>query len=154
MFVLGMYLAPDGNNKDQVKYIHKNLTAWATSIISGVVQQNESWRSLNSTITQTMKHPLSAMTLNEEECKHIMQPIVKFGLAKDGISSTFHTSVRYGPRSLGGIILFDPSVIIGVRKMAFLINHYWKLNPNSPLLWSNLSNLKIEAGKWGRILEN
>ena len=58
---------------------------------------------------QTMKYPLSDMTLNKKEYKHIMKPIIKFGLTKAGISSILHTSVRYGPRSLGGIILFDPS---------------------------------------------
>ena len=35
-----------------------------------------------------MKDPLDAMTLNEKECKHIMQPIVNFGATKDVISST------------------------------------------------------------------
>ena len=44
-----------------------------------------------------MKYPIPAMTLNEKECKHIMQPIVKFGLAKAGIRSTLHTAVIYGP---------------------------------------------------------
>ena len=48
------------------------------------------------------------MTLNKKECKNIMQTIVKFGLAKAGISSTLHTAVRYGPRSLGDIEIFDP----------------------------------------------
>ena len=66
MFVLVMYLALYGNNKDQVKCMHKKATTWATSIIVGGVQQNESWKSLNSTIPQTMKYPLSAMTINKK----------------------------------------------------------------------------------------
>ena len=41
-----------------------------------------------------MKYTLSAMTLNEKECKNIMQPIVKFGLTKEGISINLHTEVR------------------------------------------------------------
>ena len=100
MFILGVYLAPDGNNKDQVKYMHKNPTSWAISIIVGGVQQNKSWKALKSATLQTMKYPLSDMTLNKKECKHIIQPIVNFGLTKAGISSTLHTVVRYGPRSL------------------------------------------------------
>ena len=28
IFMFGMYLAPDGNNKDQVKYMHKKATEW------------------------------------------------------------------------------------------------------------------------------
>ena len=33
MYMLGMYLAPDGNIKYKVKYMHKNLTDWETPII-------------------------------------------------------------------------------------------------------------------------
>ena len=66
MLLLVMYHAPDGNNKDQVKYMHKKATVWATSIREGDVQQNESWKAINSTILQTIKYPLSDMTLNKK----------------------------------------------------------------------------------------
>ena len=68
-----------------------------------------------------MKYPLSAMTLNKKQFKHTMQPIVKFGLTKAGISSTLHTAVRYELRSPGGSKLFKPFVIQGTCKIAFLI---------------------------------
>ena len=109
--MLGIYLATDGNNKDQIKYIHKKATSWANSIISGSVQQNKAWKYLNSTIPQTMKYRLPAMVLNEEECKHIMRHIVKFGLTKAGIGSTLHTAVIYGPWYLEDIGTFDPFLI-------------------------------------------
>ena len=101
-----------------------------------------------------MKYPLSDRTLNEEECKHIMQPIVKFKVTKYGISSTLHTAVRYGPWYLVGTGIFDLFVIQGAGRIDFLIEHYWKLTPYIPLLWANLSTLKLEAGEEGRILEN
>ena len=66
MFMLGMYLALYGNNKDKVKYMNKNSNVWETSIRAGGVQHNKSWKFLNLTIPQTMKKTLSAMTLNEE----------------------------------------------------------------------------------------
>ena len=61
-----------------------------------------------------MNYPLSDMKLNNKECKHIMQPFVKFGLNKAGISSTLHTAVTYGRRFLGGIGLFYPFFIQGI----------------------------------------
>ena len=89
-----MYLEPDVNKNYQVKYMHKKSTDWETSIRAGGVQQNKAWKALNSTTIQTIKYPLPAMTLNQEEFKHIMRPIVNFGLTKDGISSTLHRAVR------------------------------------------------------------
>ena len=63
MFMLGMYLEPDGNNKDQVKYMHKKETAWSTSVRAGGVQQNKGLKALNSATHQTMKYPLSDMKI-------------------------------------------------------------------------------------------
>ena len=71
-----------------------------------------------------MKYNFYAMTPNEKECKHTMRPFVKFGLNKAGMSITFHTSVIYGTRFLGGIGLFEPFVIQGARRITFLIEHY------------------------------
>ena len=99
MFTLGMYVAPDGNNKYQVKYMHKKATTWATSIRVGGVQQNNVWKALNATIPKKVKYPLSDMKLNDNEFKHIMQPIVKFGLNKADTSSTLHT--YYYSRQIG-----------------------------------------------------
>ena len=83
-----------------------------------------------------------------------MQPIVKFGLTKNGISSTLHIVVRYGPRYHGGIILFDPFVIQGTGIIDFLIKSYWNSTPNRPLLSHNLSTLQLYTGKGGHTLEN
>ena len=80
-----------------------------------------------------------------------MQHIVKFGLTKTGIRSTLHTAVRYGPHYIEGIGIFYPLVIQETDRIAFLIEHYWKSNPSSPLLRSNLATLQLEAGRGGRI---
>ena len=83
-----------------------------------------------------------------------MRPIVKFGLTKAGISSNLHTAVRYGPQSIGGIGLFEPFMIQGSGRMAFLIKHCWKPTPSSPFLCANLSTLQLEAVRGRHTLEN
>ena len=62
--MLVMYVAPDGNNNDQVKYMQKNSTSWKTAIRAGGVQQNKAWKSLNSSIPQTTKYSLFSIKLN------------------------------------------------------------------------------------------
>ena len=94
------------------------------------------------------------MTINKKVCKHIIQPIVKCRLTKVGISRTLYTVVRYGPRSLGGTGIFDPFVIQVTGRIYFLVEFFWKSTPFSPLLWYNLYNQQLEAGRGGRILEN
>ena len=135
--------------------MHKKSTLWETSIRVGGVNQNETWKALNSTLPpQTMKYPLYIITLNEEEWKHIMQPIVKFGLTKDNLSSNLNTAVIYEPWSLVRIGIFDPLVIQRTGQIALIIEYYWKSTSYRPLLWDNLYNLQLESGRGGHILEN
>ena len=82
-----------------------------------------------------------------------MQTIVQFGLTKADISIAFHTAVRYGPQSIGGIGLFDPFMNKGAAQIAFLIKNCWKPTPSSPLLCANLSTIQLESGQGGHILE-
>ena len=55
MFLLGMYLATYGNDKDQVKYIHKKATVWESSIIAGGLKNYKARKALNSITPQTTK---------------------------------------------------------------------------------------------------
>ena len=58
MFMLVMYLALDGNNKDQVKYMHKKANAWATYIIVRGVKKKQSTEILKLNNTRNNEIPL------------------------------------------------------------------------------------------------
>ena len=66
MSMMGMYLALDYNNDDQVEYMQKKATDWATSIRPGVLQHNKAWRAFNYTKPQILLYPLPAMMINEK----------------------------------------------------------------------------------------
>ena len=59
-------MAPDGNNSDQVKYMRTKSLSWSRSIRAGGIQKYESLHALKSTIPQTLKYPLTSMTLTRE----------------------------------------------------------------------------------------
>ena len=48
------------------------------------------------TVMKTLKYPLVALTLTEEECNYIMAPIVKGGLPRAGIYRNIPWEVIYG----------------------------------------------------------
>ena len=83
------------------------------------------------------------MAINEKEWKHIMRPVIKFRLTRDGKSSNLHTSVRYGPYYLGGIGIFEPIVIQGSGLISFLIKKICKPTPSISLLCANLSTFQL-----------
>ena len=92
-----MYSAPYGNNRDQVKYTRTKSLTWATSIWAGGIQNYEALHSLEYTIPQTLKYNLIETTLLRKECQETTAIIVEYSLPQDGLSSTIHTAVRYGP---------------------------------------------------------
>ena len=82
-----------------------------------------------------------------------MLTIVKLGLTKAVISSTFQTNVRYGLLYLDNIGLFLYILIQVTGRIAFLIEHFWKLTLSCPILRANLYIIQLELGRRGRILE-
>ena len=43
MEMIGMYLAPDGNNCDQVKYTRTKALTWSTSLRADGIQKDDVW---------------------------------------------------------------------------------------------------------------
>jgi hypothetical protein len=105
--MLGVYLAPDGNNKQQVQYLRDKAQHWADSITSHYTNREEVWTALHRTIPFAMSYSLPASTLSEEECKFIMAPIHKIGLPKTGITATIPAAIRSGPIRRGGLGLLN-----------------------------------------------
>ena len=83
-----------------------------------------------------------------------MQPIIKFGITKDGIISILQTTVRYGPLFLWGIGIFDPIIIQIADQIDLLIKKLQEPTPSIPLICANISTTQLEAVWGGSILEN
>jgi hypothetical protein len=95
--ILGVYIAPDGNNEEQVKQLRKKTEQWADRVRSGHLPKTDAWYYLQSTIKRSLLYPLLATTLTEKECKHIEAPALAAGLQAAGLPSNLPRSVVYGP---------------------------------------------------------
>ena len=94
--MLGVWLAPDGNNKKQVEEMRKNAMVWGAKVRTGAIDRQDAWRAMNMTIMKTLEYPLVALTLTEKECDHIMAPILDGALPKAGICRNIPRAVLYG----------------------------------------------------------
>lgn len=77
MRTLGVILAPDGNNKDQVAALREKAEQWAELIITGHLEREEAWRALNTTILKSLEYPLTATTLTQQETTIFLPPFDK-----------------------------------------------------------------------------
>ena len=80
MEMLGMYLDPDGENCDQVKYTRTNALTCENSIRFSGILKDESWHALKLTKPLTLKYHLTEMILSRKEYQVITAPILRYGL--------------------------------------------------------------------------
>lgn len=85
---LGVWLAPDGNNAEQVSQLRQVAEDWREKIRTGHLTRKDAWDALQMTVLKTLEYPLVALTLTEDECTHIMAPILERGLPAAGICRT------------------------------------------------------------------
>ena len=102
---LGVFLAPDGNNKAAKLGLEKKAKIWRDNINAGHLTPTLAWHAANTTIMKSLEYPLPALTLTFDECNRIMK-IVKQGLLNSlRVSVSIPSASLYGPKSEGGLQL-------------------------------------------------
>jgi len=144
--MLGVHIAPDGNNKDHIIYLRKKAEKWAGNIQDCRSNQTEIWTALHRTIPLALGYSLPATTMTKEECRYIIAPVYKYGLSRAGIPHTIPTAIRYGPYTMGGLGLTDPYVQMGVRKLESFITNTWQKTPTGTLMEIAIDDLMLEIG--------
>jgi len=71
MEMLGVWLAPDGNNVRAVQEMRAKSMKWAEKIRTGFLRREDIWRSHNSQIMKSLEYPLLALALSEAKCDRI-----------------------------------------------------------------------------------
>ena len=90
---LGVFLAADGNQDDEISYLHKKATEWADRIRVSFLGESEAAKALQSTIVKKLEYPLLALTLSREECDYILRPLYQSILPKTCINQNFSRSM-------------------------------------------------------------
>ena len=73
---LGVILAMDGNNVDEVKKLRAKAEEFADCIRTGSISREDAWLAVNSTIMKTLEYPMIAITLSKKQWDYIMSPIL------------------------------------------------------------------------------
>lgn len=86
---LGIHLSPDGNNVNEIKYLHSIAEKWKAHICTRHLQHHEAWYALLMvTVMKTIEYPLLALTLTAQECAHVYAPNKFMGLGLPNIFIT------------------------------------------------------------------
>ena len=74
--MLGVFLAPDGNNDKQVEEMIKKTKYLGELVCTGHLDCHEASTSLTAVALKSIEYPLPALTLTEDECVKIMWPLL------------------------------------------------------------------------------
>jgi hypothetical protein len=115
---LGVRLAPDGNNREEFKYLKTQADQWADKIRSGMIPRGFTWQAFTSTILAKMAYAIPATTLTQEECQQITKKLVSATLTKAGINQHLPRDLVFGHESRQGLGFPDLYVWQGAEAVA------------------------------------
>ena len=146
MRTLGVILAPDGNNDDQVAALVEKAEQWAELITTGHLEREEAWRALNSTILKALEYPLTATTLTQQETTRIFAPVRKAALPASGIVRTFPSAIAHAPLRYQGLAIPDLYATQQTKHVMTLLKFGGTNTVTGIMIQHSLELLKIEIG--------
>ena len=148
--MLGIWMAPNGDQGKQVKVLRRKALEWGAKVRAGHPSPLEAWTALHTNISSRLKYCLAASTFSEKQCKSIMFPAIKAALPKAGICGSMATGMRNGPKLSGGagvLSLFDNQ---GCARTAAL-EHLFRKSPTGEQMRLCIEDICQEIGLYGSI---
>ena len=75
--MLGIYLAPDGNDRTQFLHLKKKIKKWIDFLSTGGLDWGTVWTALQTTIMKSISYALPATSFTETQIKKLLTPFVK-----------------------------------------------------------------------------
>jgi hypothetical protein len=150
---LGVFLAMDGNNKDEIIKLRHKTEEFAEQLRTGVINKWDAWYAITSTIMKTLEYPMLATTITESEWDFIMQPIRKSGLPKIELARNFPSKVLYGPKKFQGMGIMHPFYSQEMSHLALCLHEGESATITGELLRASMEQLQLELGLPGSLLQ-
>lgn len=150
---LGVFLAPDGNNKAQVADMIKTGNKWYADIKAGHLNPKDSWRALNTTVMKSLTYPLPALTLTRKECTTIMKPVLQSGLNAVHTSRNYPRDLVYGNTKESGLNIEDLYHEQGIMHNYYVYRHLGEDSMTGKFIRCSVELAMIEMGIDGNLFE-
>jgi hypothetical protein len=146
---LGVWLAMDGNNREEIVALRQKAEEWADNIRTGFLDRNDAWYALNFTIMKSLEYPMMATTMSKQEWNFILRPILLSGLPKCGVARTFPREVVHGPLEFQGLNVYHPHTLQGIVHIQTCLQQGVRQSITGDLLRASIEQLKLELGLQG-----
>ena len=118
--ILGINLAPDGNNDHQYETTEKAITKWINNLEPKFLSRNSARLAFMSTIVAKVRNFMESSTFTRTECENLQKSLYKMILPKMGINNHIPKVFRYAPKCFQGAELPNIYTDQGI----YQINHF------------------------------
>ena len=150
---LGVFIAMDGNQREQTKSLRSKANRWADKIRAGTYSEAETWYSLQFCLLKLLEYPLMATSMSKTQCDSFMKPIRAAGLPSLEINRHLSKVVAHGPQLYQGIGIPGIWTVQGIMKMWLAINHGDAPTITGHQLRASMELLTLEIGLPGHVLQ-
>jgi hypothetical protein len=144
--VVSVTQALDGNMAAQVTVLQTKAELWGKQISEGWVPRHLAQIAIDSMIWPSLRYPLPACNLTEQQGNQITQTLYCQILPSLGVCCNFPLVYRHAPASLNGLALPCPYVEQGIAHISLILTHGAIDTPTGSLLRASLEQAQLEVG--------
>ena len=150
---LGTFLAPDGNNVDQLKKMTKDTKKWAAQMKRGFMSKFLADLSVRTRIMKSLEYPTAAITLTENECRKIMTIILNAALPKMGINRRAGHAYLYGPSRYQGLNFPNLYTEMCAHRLITIMKHGGQKTQMGLSLLNCMEGHQLEIGTYQKMFD-
>ena len=147
---LGVYLAMDGNNMEETRYLRQKAEDFADCVRTGFLSRADAHYALHRTILKTLEYPMVATTMDKPQWDYIITPILKSVIPRMGYVRSFPHKVVYSPVDLCGLGVLHPWHNQHLSQMKVLLQETALPTITGDLIRASFELLRLEIGLPGR----
>jgi hypothetical protein len=143
---LGAYISPSGDSAEQLRQLRRKAIHMSAGITRARIspQQARTWH--DCYYFRSVGFPLPTLATDEENLEPVQTPIISPLLQKLGYNRNMPREVVFGPKTLGGINLFNLKTEYGVEAISFLQDSLYRRDDVGIMLLISIQTSQLEAG--------
>ncbi len=143
---LGIFLAPNGNTKQQQIKMLTSAIKWADCMRTGMIPRDDAWLAFQSTIWKTLSYPLPALNLTKEECEKILAPALHYLLPAVGVCRNYPRALVFISEKYMGLGIKHMHTTQELLRLKDIITHIFQHSNTGKLYKTSWETFFIELG--------
>lgn len=143
---LGVYIAPDGNQKKQFEVLVEKAKKFETYANSNSTEPVDAYLLQTSFFHPSISFPVGVASLSQKQLKSIEAKYLTPILQKMGFRSTLSKAIAFGPKNLGGLDIIPLTLAHDIEHLKMLCGHLRANDSTTTVLRTTMNAFQLASG--------